>query len=287
MSEAKRKFWSFRFKLTPVRGLLLALVSVLVLWLGCLWFALLGFNENSDFGRFGQLGDTFGTLNALLAGLAFAGTIYTISQQNGQIKEQREAMAKESAERNVNARLNTYTALLEAVRDERDKLDPEFTLPSYFSYLRTKHTRLRQKIELLSRDAEIGFDEPFTQAQRKEKSILMYLKDVLYQLAGFLKHRHPLWQSPSTLNFPDEIMSDIRFISELSYSVNYNFVYEVCNLIFIIMHELEMLEIDCAPRETIVYRFHQFGKHLDLFITEGNVDVLLKLAGSFEADDML
>ena len=66
-----------------------AVIAILLIWSLCPLVArwLVGSDKT------GELGDTFGAVNALFSGLAFAGLIFTISFQRDELKLQREELA--------------------------------------------------------------------------------------------------------------------------------------------------------------------------------------------------
>lgn len=69
--------------------LVVAVVTVILLWLAN-WFLLHLFGGESD--KRGQFGDMFGAANALFSGLAFAFLIYTIWLQREELRLQREEL---------------------------------------------------------------------------------------------------------------------------------------------------------------------------------------------------
>ncbi len=68
---------------------LFAGAAVLAMWI-ITYFILKGFN--GDLVEFGQFGDSYGALNTLYSGLAFAGIIATIFMQRKELKYQREEL---------------------------------------------------------------------------------------------------------------------------------------------------------------------------------------------------
>ncbi len=65
-------------------------IGVIILWvvyLSIIWISNWPLKEDK-----GEFGDTFGALNALFAGLAFAGVIYAILLQQRELKLQREEL---------------------------------------------------------------------------------------------------------------------------------------------------------------------------------------------------
>lgn len=68
----------------------------------------------------GQLGDTFGAVNALFTGLAFAGVVYTIIQQNKQLKTQQRELHEQSEDRKLEQFERVFFQLLDQFRTVRD-----------------------------------------------------------------------------------------------------------------------------------------------------------------------
>lgn len=71
-----------------------------------------------DWERRGQFGDMFGVVNALFAGLAFAGVIYTILLQRKELELQREELrlTRDELRRSAEAQENSEKALAAQVR---------------------------------------------------------------------------------------------------------------------------------------------------------------------------
>lgn len=79
------------------KNFLLLLVAVMLVWL--LGAVLIHFGPISGtLEQRGQLGDSFGSINALFAGLAFAGVIYAILLQREELMLQREELKLTRAE---------------------------------------------------------------------------------------------------------------------------------------------------------------------------------------------
>ena len=99
-------------KKTPVwRWLLLGFTIVAVLWCGSLFWVL----KNGDPTRTGTFGDSFGAVNALFSGLAFAGVIVAILLQKRELELQREELSdtRKEAERlsDASERQNRFLTL--------------------------------------------------------------------------------------------------------------------------------------------------------------------------------
>jgi cation transport regulator ChaC len=115
---------------TSLLPLILAATLVVILWVATPLFASLFLTSWSEKG---QLGDTFGAVNALFSGLAFAGVIYTIHLQRHELSLQRReleltrqelkrtaeaqeaserALTKQAAALEVAARLNALSSVI-------------------------------------------------------------------------------------------------------------------------------------------------------------------------------
>lgn len=74
-----------------------------------------------------QIGDSFGVLNTLFSGLAFAGVIVTILLQKEELKLQREELAKSSEAQQRSARLMALSELLSdykySIKESDDSLE--------------------------------------------------------------------------------------------------------------------------------------------------------------------
>ena len=73
---------------------LMAIVGIVLLWLATPYIARCAVGPENT----GTLGDTFGAVNALFSGLAFAGLILAITLQRDELKLQREELALTRAE---------------------------------------------------------------------------------------------------------------------------------------------------------------------------------------------
>ncbi|WP_154067086.1 hypothetical protein [Pseudomonas sp. CC6-YY-74] len=90
--------------LTDVIKLALILLAVLSIWLGA-WYWIDGhiYIENDiaeSIAARGQFGDKFGAVNALFAGFAFAGIIFTIFLQNREIKQTKKMLEEQLKDSN-------------------------------------------------------------------------------------------------------------------------------------------------------------------------------------------
>lgn len=92
---------------------------VVALWLGSWYFIdnfiLTASSADSDSAARGQFGDKFGAINSLFAGLAFAGIIFTILLQRGDLIETRKAISRERFETTFFELLNLHMNITERV----------------------------------------------------------------------------------------------------------------------------------------------------------------------------
>src|SRR4051812_3359194 len=100
-----------------------AVIVVVILWFFALALTtvVLWHKGEKTIADYGQVGDTFGALNALFTGLALAGLVYTAVLQRQEIRaqeqdsqENKRALQRESRSQYLAARLNATVALLQA-----------------------------------------------------------------------------------------------------------------------------------------------------------------------------
>ncbi|MDX2006246.1 MAG: hypothetical protein SFU83_13280 [Meiothermus sp.] len=92
MENAKK--WILNNQIWIIAGLIFAVVAI-IYWRFLVWAVAV---NTTDQGNSGTLGDTFGLLNALFSGLAFAGLIVTILLQSRELGLQRQELAETRAE---------------------------------------------------------------------------------------------------------------------------------------------------------------------------------------------
>jgi hypothetical protein len=155
----------------------------------CIWTALLGvalrvylLGSNDGIPALGQLGDTFGSLNALFTGLTLIGLVLTAFLQRSQLAAQREeidaqkkasdldrkALAKQSRAEFLSARLQAETAILDAEREIWQQHDVPTNRFEQSARSRSLNRRL-MAIQLLRFESQQGFDEaPWSLSIQKE-----------------------------------------------------------------------------------------------------------------------
>ena len=74
-----------------------------------------------DFGKSGTFGDSFGVLNTLFSGLAFAGIIVTVKIQNDDMREQRKELQKQKKAAQVYHRERMFLMLLDEFKKSRER----------------------------------------------------------------------------------------------------------------------------------------------------------------------
>jgi len=110
------------------------IVLVVIIWSSSTLFILLGLDNWSDRGTFGDL---FGAVNALFSGLAFAGLIYTIVLQKQDLELQRNEIALNRAElkKTAKAQQHSEKALIQQVEQMKlaSKLNALKILIDYYN----------------------------------------------------------------------------------------------------------------------------------------------------------
>ena len=74
-----------------------------------------------DFGKSGTFGDSFGVLNTLFSGLAFAGIIVTVKMQNDEMREQRKELQKQKKAAQLYHRERMFLMLLDEFKKSRER----------------------------------------------------------------------------------------------------------------------------------------------------------------------
>ena len=75
----------------------------------------------NDFSKSGTFGDSFGVLNTLFSGLAFAGIIVTVKIQNDDMREQRKELQKQKKAAQVYHRERMFLMLLDEFKKSRER----------------------------------------------------------------------------------------------------------------------------------------------------------------------
>ena len=74
----------------------------------------------SDFSKSGTFGDSFGVLNTLFSGLAFAGIIVSIKMQNDEMREQRKELHKQKKNALLYHRERMFLLLMDEFKKSRE-----------------------------------------------------------------------------------------------------------------------------------------------------------------------
>jgi hypothetical protein len=148
-------------------------VLVFLCWMICLFMALYSATGGrlGSIATYGQIGDTFGSVNALFTGLALIGLIYTLKLQHDQLAIQQKESSREAREQFLTARLNAQAAALQVVAAQHAVVT-KIQGPSARKLdesLMTSLNRHGMIIEILSLEAHQGFEgEAWTPSIEKE-----------------------------------------------------------------------------------------------------------------------
>ena len=94
-----------------------AALLVIVIWAAS---ALLLYYSVEDFSKSGTFGDSFGVLNTLFSGLAFAGIIVSIKMQNDEMREQRKELQKQKKAAQLYHRERMFLLLMDEFKKSRE-----------------------------------------------------------------------------------------------------------------------------------------------------------------------
>lgn len=94
-----------------------AALLVTIIWAASALLLVLTVN---DFSKSGTFGDSFGVLNTLFSGLAFAGIIVTVKMQNDEMREQRKELQKQKKAAQVYHRERMFLLLMEELKKSRE-----------------------------------------------------------------------------------------------------------------------------------------------------------------------
>ncbi|HZF62346.1 MAG TPA: hypothetical protein VEZ52_12090 [Desulfovibrio sp.] len=94
-----------------------AALLVIIIWAAS---ALLLYWSVEDFSKSGTFGDSFGVLNTLFSGLAFAGIIVSIKMQNDEMREQRKELQKQKKAAQLYHRERMFLLLMDEFKKSRE-----------------------------------------------------------------------------------------------------------------------------------------------------------------------
>jgi hypothetical protein len=178
---------------------------VLIAWLVCLTVALreAWYKDKEAIAASGQIGDTFGAVNALFTGFALIGLVYTALLQRQEIQGQEQdsqenklALQREARAQYLTARLNATVALLQACEASVSLDDAQsapkaagpfpIRYPSYRSHQAKvlEVSKFKQRISILLCEAELGFNEDWgVELERKATRlhIVNYFRELKYR----------------------------------------------------------------------------------------------------------
>jgi hypothetical protein len=175
-----------------------AVIVVLFFWL--LFLALtaivLWHKGDKTIADYGQLGDTFGALNALFTGLALAGLTYTAFLQRQEIQaqerdsqENKRALQREARSQFLAARLNATVALLQACEARINVTRNDYHI------LQAERARevlkLKQRISILLCEAHIDINIQLSRTEIEREAIRRYLCQFFSELSSFFLRLRP------------------------------------------------------------------------------------------------
>ncbi len=123
----------------------------------------------------GTFGDSFGGLNAMISGLAFAGIIYTIILQQNQLKMQSEELALQRNELELTRKeLNRSASAQEKSEKALAKQAANMELSSKISVYTAM---LNSYADLISKDSGVNYEEK-QRIRNKMKSLSVKLEEI-------------------------------------------------------------------------------------------------------------
>ena len=154
-----------------LNGLFVLIVVVILIWIASV-FIIPYFL--SDLNKRALLGDSFGTINSLFSGLAFAGIIYTILLQRKELALQRQELKETRLELERSATAQEKSEMQQRRQSENLKITAKLnalsTLVSYYSNVETKTK---------------NFDGArYREAQNEQEKYISRIKDLLYIKEG-------------------------------------------------------------------------------------------------------
>ncbi len=159
------KYW------IEVSGIIFAVILITI------WFVFFNFNNGTPWDVRGQLGDSFGSLNALFSGLALAGIIFTILLQRRELSMQREELKLQRNEMIATRKefaTNRLTNIIYNQIDIQEKAISDFEISNdanEFFVTRSGHSAF----VLLDKDREY-FTIPFNDIRTEEQILTDKIK---------------------------------------------------------------------------------------------------------------
>jgi hypothetical protein len=173
------------------RPLIIAFIIVTLAW-GCSYLAMLLFI--SDWNERGTFGDSFGAINSLFSGLAFAGIIYTITLQKQELSLQRQELADTRIE-------------LRRSADAQEKSEEAFKKQIEVMNLSARLNALNCAVEYYNSKASArlakGNKIGASIYDSKANDLLQQIDDILEQL----RHFNDAPKTPEEKNSPDQAVS--------------------------------------------------------------------------------
>jgi hypothetical protein len=220
------------------RAVVFAVIFVILVWGLCLGATLWAMkpSESRKLESYGRFGDVFGSVNALFTGVAIIGLVYTsilqraqTQAQLAQIEMQKTESSRQMREQFLTARLNVQAAVSQAYTGIYSMFlsDPNNRAGN------STHATLRElakcaiRIEVLSFEAQQGFEGGAWTSSVEKESIRMYILTVLKQnVAEWAEHETNNARG-LTLASVERASQQIAILSEML-SVKYPDIYTHC-----------------------------------------------------------
>jgi ferric iron reductase protein FhuF len=149
-----------------LNGLFKLLIGIFLVWIISIFVIPFIYTELTDRASFG---DSFGLINSLFSGFAFAGIIYTILLQRKELSLQRKELQETRMELNRSATAQEKSETQQRRQSENLKITAKLnalsTLVSYYSDVETKN-------KTVNSSKHLG-------AQREQETYIRRIKDIL------------------------------------------------------------------------------------------------------------
>jgi hypothetical protein len=176
-------------------------VLVILLWGSCLGFTLWAMkpSESRKLESYGQLGDVFGSVNALFTGLALVGLVYTVFLQHKQtdaleqqLLHQKEESSRQARELFLTVRLNTLVASIQVQSAQHSALcsDPNMPRGKLAEASMEPLNRAGAALEIMALEASQGFDGGAWTPSVEKEAIRQYIVNLCQEfVASCEKHK--------------------------------------------------------------------------------------------------
>lgn len=188
-------------ELMKFRWIALIFLVILILWFGSGWFIYKVWDENTR----GTIGDMFGAINSLFAGLAFAGLILTIAIQRKELTVQTDAVKMQTEELKMQREEISRSA--DQLEKQRKLMDFQIILGTLTGMLAVK----REAINNIRYDSSTGlavFKHVIVHKRnRQDKLVESYRKELNYYLSVYFDTLQYIMHSELDDSQKEELMS--------------------------------------------------------------------------------